>query len=82
MIATEKGHKPRARSLRNKIVTALTAVATAAPTIEAIPGLVPPGTGVAVAQGLGLIAVLINQFMPDTGKRQQRENDPKPETQP
>jgi hypothetical protein len=74
MIATEKGHKPRARSLRNKLVTTLTALATAAPTLETIPGIVPPGTGVAVAQGLGLIAVLINQFMPDI---RQKPKEPK-----
>lgn len=68
-MSTANNYKPRTRSLRNKLVTVLTTLATTAVTVEqTVPGVVPPGTGIMAGQVLGVLAVLVNQFMPDRPK--------------
>jgi hypothetical protein len=55
----------RARSQRNKIVSTLTGAATVAAAAEtAIPGILPPGSGVLTAQLLTFAALIANQFWP------------------
>ena len=58
-------YKMRKRSQRNKIVTTLTGVASVAIAAEqALPGVVPPGTGALTGQVATFLALVTNQFWP------------------
>lgn len=55
----------RARSQRNKIVSVLTGVASVGVAADtALPGVLPPGSGVLVGQVASFLALVVNQFWP------------------
>ncbi len=62
-VKTER--KKRARSQRNKIVSVLTGVASVGAAADtALPGVIPPGSGILVGQVATFLALCVNQFWP------------------
>ena len=54
----------RAKSQRNKIVSALAGAATVAAAVESLPIGVPPGTGTAAGQVFTFLALVANLYWP------------------